>query len=111
MLFAQSQKLPLTKRYLIVLFGRVASARKSLNPPEGDSSPTQLHNKRDTDISQYLFYGVDKVTILEPDDKKIIANLGKKFDIYHKLILLMKLDTEMYYNIRLIIGLETNINR
>ena len=75
-------------------------------PPACGSSPTRLHNKRDVNISQHLFYGVDKVTILEPNEKKIIANLCSKFNIHHKLILLMKLDTQTYYNIRMILGYE-----
>ena len=53
-----------------------------------------------------LFYGVDGVTILEPCDKKIITNLGNKYNIFHNLILLMKLDTQTYYNIRMALGLE-----
>ncbi len=35
---------------------RLHSYVKSAEPPKGDYSPTQLHNKKDTDISQYLFY-------------------------------------------------------
>ena len=33
----------------------------------------------------------------EPKDKEIIANLGNMYNIYHRLILLMKLDTQTYY--------------
>ena len=51
---------------------------------------------------------VDKVTILEPCDNKIITNLGNKYNIFHRLILLMKLDTQTYYNLKIILGLETN---
>ena len=79
---------------------------KSAEPPKCDSSLTQLHNKRDADISQHLFYGVVGVTILEPFDNKIITNLGNKYNIFHRLILLMKLDTQTYYNLRMILGLE-----
>ena len=49
---------------------------------------------------------VDERTILEPCDKKILAKLAKNCNIYHRLILLMKLDTQSYYNLRLILGLE-----
>jgi hypothetical protein len=56
----------------------------------------------------YFLNGVDEVTILEPFDKNIIANLGNKYNIYHKLILHMKLDTQTYYNLRIILGLEHN---
>lgn len=46
-------------------------------------------------------FNVVKVTILEPFDKEILANLSKKCNIYHKLILLIKLDTQTYYNIKM----------
>jgi hypothetical protein len=50
--------------------------------------------------------GVEKVTTLEPCDKKILANLSKKYNIYCELVLLLKLDTHAYYNMRFILGLE-----
>jgi len=43
---------------------------------------------------------------VEPFDKNIIANLGNKYNIFHRLILLMKLETQTYYNIRMILGLQ-----
>ena len=51
---------------------------------------------------------VDKVTILEPDDKKILANLEGNCNIYQKLVLFLKLDTQAYYNMRMVLGLEIN---
>ena len=59
-------------------------------------------------ITKFLRNNVDKVTILEPCDNKIITNLGNKYNIFHRLILLMKLDTQTYYNLKIILGLETN---
>ena len=59
---------------------------------------------------KFFINGVDGVTILEPSDKKIITNLGNKYNIFHRLILIMKLDTQTYYNLRIILRLETNIN-
>ena len=55
-----------------------------------------------------LFNGVDGGTILEPYDKKILVNLSKNCNIYRKLVLLIKLDTQAYYNMRIILGLECN---
>ena len=55
-----------------------------------------------------LFLIVDVVTILEPYDKKILAKLDGNCNIYRKLILHMKLDTQAYYNLRIILGLEHN---
>ena len=52
-----------------------------------------------------LYNNVDKVTILEPFDKKILANLTEKCNSFHKLILLMQLDTQTYYNIRIVLRL------
>ena len=54
-----------------------------------------------------LFYGVDGVTILEPNDKKILTKLSDNCNVYKRLVLLIKLDTQAYYNMRLILGLET----
>ena len=63
--------------------------------------------KRNWAYALILFYGVVEVTILEPFDKKIIANLGSMFNIFHKLVLTMKQATQTYYNIRMILGYET----
>ena len=50
--------------------------------------------------------GVDKGTILEPYNKNILAKLDDNCNIYCKLVLLLKLDTQAYYNMRIILGLE-----
>ncbi len=50
--------------------------------------------------------GVVKVTSLEPFDKKIVAELGDKCNVYHKVVLVMKYSTQVYYNIRMVLGLE-----
>ena len=49
---------------------------------------------------------VVKVTTLEPFDKKIIAELGDKFNIHHKIVLVMKQSTQVYYNMRIVLGLR-----
>ena len=59
------------------------------------------------DETQYYYNGVEKGTNLEPYDKKILANLEDNCNIYCKLVLHLKLDTQAYYNMRLILGLET----
>ncbi len=53
-----------------------------------------------------LFYGVVKLTTLEPFDKKIVSELGSKFNIYHKVVLIMKQSMQEYYNMRIVLGLE-----
>lgn len=60
-------------------------------------------NKRESYWTLFLF--AEEGTILEPCNKKIITNLGNKYNIYHNLILLMKLDTQTYYNIKIVLGL------
>ena len=49
---------------------------------------------------------VDEVTILEPFDKKIVAELGDKCNVYHKVVLVMKHSTQVYYNMRIILDME-----
>lgn len=49
-----------------------------------------------------ILYNVVKVTSLEPFDKKIVAELGEKLNMYHKLVLVMKYSTQEYYNMRTI---------
>ena len=55
---------------------------------------------------------VDERTILEPKheptDNEILSQIMQSDNIYHKLILLMKLDTQTYYNIRMILGHSIN---
>ena len=53
-----------------------------------------------------LFYGVEKGIILEPYDKKILAKLSDNCNVYKRLVLLIKLDTQAYYNMRMILGYE-----
>ena len=76
-------------------------------PPKSDSSPTQLHNKRDVNISQHLFYGVDGVTILEPYDKEIVSHDIDSDNIYQRIVSIMKQATQEYYNMRIVLGLES----
>ena len=50
---------------------------------------------------------VVKVPKQELCDKKILAELNDNCNVYHKLVLLIKLDIQMYYNMRIILGYET----
>jgi len=52
------------------------------------------------------YNGVVKVPQQEPYDKKILANLDDNCNIYRKLVLLLKLDTQTYYNMRMVLGYE-----
>ncbi len=45
---------------------------------------------------------------LEPYDKDMLSQIMQSDNAYHSLILLMKLDTQTYYNIRMIIGYEVD---
>ena len=77
---------------------------------EGRTPVFWIKNRGLSPQYDFLFFEiiVVKVTNIEPFDKKIITNLGNKYNIYHRLILLMKLDTQTYYNLRVILGLECN---
>lgn len=57
-------------------------------------------------LAKHYKNGVVKVTTLEPFDKKIVAELGNKFNIYHRVVLLMKYPTQEYYNMRMPLRLE-----
>ena len=50
--------------------------------------------------------GVDEVTNMEPCDNEILSQIMQSDNIYHRLILLMKLDTQAYYNMRMVLGCE-----
>ena len=68
---------------------------------------TQISSDNKKEVIRPLFYGVDEVTILEPFDNEILSQIIRLDNIYHKLILFMQLDTQTYYNIRMVLGLET----
>ena len=65
-----------------------------------------FQNKEGDNKSYHPLYGVEKVTTLEPYDKKILAKMDDNCNIYRKLVLFLKLDTQTYYNLRMILGLE-----
>ena len=52
------------------------------------------------------YNGVDKFQTMEPFDKKIIAKLSGKYNIYHKVVLIMKLATQESYNMGMILGID-----
>lgn len=59
--------------------------------------------------SFYLFIkfkNVEKVTNVEPNDKEILSQIMRSDNIYRKLVLHLKFDTQAYYNIRIILGLD-----
>ena len=49
---------------------------------------------------------VVKVTNVEPCDNEILSQIMQSDKIYHRLVLLIKLDTYTYYNLKVILGLE-----
>ena len=52
------------------------------------------------------FYGVDKVTILEPIDSGIVSQKTLPNNIYQRIVYIMKQSTQEYYNMRIVLGLE-----
>ena len=64
------------------------------NPlPQGRGS--KINNKKSNNRSYRSFYGVDKVTILEPNN-----------NIYHRIVSVMKQSTQEYCNMRMVLGLK-----
>lgn len=59
-----------------------------------------LNTKIESNLAGSLKSNVVRVSQQEPYDKKILAKLGNKCNIFHRLIILMKLDTQTYYNIQ-----------
>lgn len=45
---------------------------------------------------------VDEVTILEPIDNRIVSQETLSNNIYHRIVHIMKLSTQEYYNMRAI---------
>ena len=68
---------------------------------------TDFASKFGCNLLHRLKNGVDEVTILEPNDKRILAKLSKNCNLYSKLVLFLKLDTQAYYNMRMILGYKT----
>ena len=56
-------------------------------------------------LSYYLTI-VDKVTILEPVDNGIVSQEILSNNIYHRIVHIMKLSTQEYYNMRTALGLK-----
>ena len=85
------------------------SAHRSLNPNElrsTDSRHYHTNNKTDDNKSHRLFYGVDEVTILEPNDNETIPQKTLPNNVYQRIVYIMKQSTQEYYNMRMILGLE-----
>ena len=51
--------------------------------------------------------GVDGVTILEPYDKEIVSHDIDSDNIYQRIVYIMKQSTQEYYNMRIVLGLES----
>lgn len=49
-----------------------------------------------------ILYNVDGVTILEPVDNGIVSQEILSNNIYHRIVHIMKLSTQEYYNMRII---------
>lgn len=64
------------------------------------------HNKKNAAYAAYLFYGVDIVSIMEPNNNKILPYKNNIVNIYQDLISIMKESTNEYYNMRMVLGLK-----
>ena len=53
-----------------------------------------------------LFLTVEKVTILQPNDKEIVSHDVDSDNIYQRIVAVMKQSTQEYYNMRIVLGLK-----
>ena len=65
-----------------------------------------MNTKIEPNLDGSIKNNVARVPQQEHYDKKILQQLTNKCNIYYKLVLLLKLDTQTHYNIRIILGLE-----
>ena len=81
--------------------------RKSAEPAIDRLKPSPFKHikKRVTFVTLFLI--VDGVTILEPNDNEILSQIMQSDNIYHRIVCVMKQSTQEYYNMRIILGLET----
>ncbi len=73
------------------------------------TSKKLLNIKIEPNLDGSMKNNVVKAPQQEPYDKKIIANLSIKYNIFRRLILLMKLDIQTYYNLRMLILNSTQL--
>ena len=68
---------------------------------------TDFASKFGCNLLHRLKNGVDEVTILEPNDKEIVSHDIDSDNIYQRIVSVMKQSTQEYYNMRMILNLET----
>lgn len=66
-----------------------------------------LNTKIEANFDGYEKSNVDKVTILEPYDKEIVSHDIDSDNIYQRIVSVMKQSTQEYYNMRIVLGLES----
>lgn len=73
------------------------------------TSKKLLNIKIEPNLDGSMKNNVVKAPQQESYDKKIIANLSIKYNIFRRLILHMKLDIQTYYNLRMLILNSTQL--
>ena len=66
-----------------------------------------LNTKIEPNFDGYEKSNVEKVTILEPYDNETIPQKMLPNNIYHRIVYIMKQSTQEYYNMRIVLGLES----
>ena len=66
-----------------------------------------LNTKIEPNFDGYKKSNVDGVTILEPYDNETIPQKTLPNNIYQRIVSVMKQSTQEYYNMRIVLGLES----
>ena len=67
----------------------------------------ELNTKIEPNLNGSIKNNVDGVTILEPYDKEIVSHDIDSDNIYQRIVSIMKQATQEYYNMRIVLGLES----
>lgn len=96
------------------LEGRLDSAKQALknstldltNVTAIETLKDQINSKKEPYQKGSKKLNVDGITILEPIDNGIVSQKTLSNNIYHRIVHIMKLSTQEYYNMRTVLDLK-----
>jgi len=68
----------------------------------------RLNTKIEPSYENSKKLNVDEVTILGTFDKKILSQIMRSDNVYHRIVYIMKQATQEYYNMGIVLGLKCN---
>lgn len=97
------------------LKSRSDRAKQTLNNEHSDVNELEdygtrkklLNTKIEPHLDGSIKNNVEKVTILEPYDNETIPQKTLPNNIYQRIVSVMKQSTQEYYNMRIVLGLES----